>query len=650
MAEIKNNENLTASLSSVENLSAEVQSKEEILKGKIASSILYFKGENGKSPYIGNNGNWFIYDDEKKEWIDTTVNAINGAVDLSKYYTKTETDDKIKEVTDWINEQINKFYTKEEIDKKFEDLDIGTGGDIDISGKEDKINKVRQVEEKDLDTLTEEQYLSARASATLIRGLRNAIDEKSNLSKEDIEEMLSDTFENIDAEINKKANSADSLAGYGIKDAYTKEEVDSKENILKGSIKNLQDKDVALAADIKKVEDKAGNLEKELITANSSIVSLTNDLNKINSNVEDLSSELEKSNIAIKENKEKIETALTIAKGRATGYIFDTVADLDIWLSKKENTDNLVAGDNFYIKAVDVPDYWWDGIEKQQLETQKVDLTEYYKKEEIDSQIEPLQSDVGILINFTDDLTKNISDIEKEFENYDTSIEVDKKVSDLNDSVQAVFASMQSEIEKKANKSKNLSGYGIEDAYTKEEIDDLIPEQIEVVNNLTSTDTDKALSANQGKILNDKITDLDEAFTDYYNKEEVDNLIPEQVEIVDNLTSTNTDKALSANQGKVLNEKNETLQQGISDLQAGIVGKEDKTNRVPSGLALHGNDYHEDVSDDKYPTTKLVHEWAMEGYTLGSVAIQRLNNDYYNISEVDTAISNAIGVVLGGAS
>ena len=647
MAEIKNNENLTASLSSVENLNAEVQSKEEVLKGKIAQSILYFKGENGKSPYIGTNGSWFIYDDENKEWIDTGVNAV---VDLSKYYTKTETDNKIKEITDWINEQINNFYTKEEIDKKFEDLDIGTGGEIDISGKEDKSNKVRQVDENDLDSLTEEQYLSAKASATLIRGLRNAIDEKSDLSKEDIEEMLSDTFENIEVEINKKANSADSLAGYGIKDAYTKDEINFKENALKVNIKSLKDEDVALAENIKKVEDKSGNLEKELITTNSSIASLTNDLNKINSNVEDLSSELEKSNIAIKENKENIETALSIAKGRATGYVFDTVADLDIWLSKKENTDNLVAGDNFYIKAIDVPDYWWDGVSKQQLETQKVNLTEYYNKQEIDNQIEPLQSDVGILINFTEDLTKNISNIEKEFENYDTSIEVDRKISNLNDSVQTTFSAMQSEIIKKADKSKSLSGYGIEDAYTKEEIDDLIPEQIEVVNNLTSTDTDKALSANQGKILNDKITDLDEAFTDYYNKEEVDNLIPEQVEIVDNLTSTNTDKALSANQGKILNEKSKALQQNVSDLQADIVGREEKSNKVSSGLALYGNDYHEDVSDDKYPTTKLVHEWAMEGYTLGSVAIQRLNNDYYNISEVDTAISNAIGVVLGGAS
>ena len=72
-------------------------------------------------------------------------------------------------------------------------------------------------------------------------------------------------------------------------------------------------------------------------------------------------------------------TAESIAKGRATGYVFNTVADLETWLQDEKNVANLVLGDNFYIKATDVPDYWWDGTNKQPLETQKVDLTEYVK-------------------------------------------------------------------------------------------------------------------------------------------------------------------------------------------------------------------------------------------------------------------------------
>ena len=72
-------------------------------------------------------------------------------------------------------------------------------------------------------------------------------------------------------------------------------------------------------------------------------------------------------------------TAENIAKGKATGYVFDTLADLELWLLDVNNTAKLVLGDNLYIKATDVPDYWWDGTTKQPLETQKVDLSEYIK-------------------------------------------------------------------------------------------------------------------------------------------------------------------------------------------------------------------------------------------------------------------------------
>lgn len=62
----------------------------------------------------------------------------------------------------------------------------------------------------------------------------------------------------------------------------------------------------------------------------------------------------------------------------------------------------------------------------------------------------------------------------------------------------------------------------------------LTPE--DVVDSLTSTATDKPLSANQGKVLNDKIPTVDNS-----------------------LTSTSTKHALSAYQGKVLNDKIKTV-------------------------------------------------------------------------------------------
>ena len=75
----------------------------------------------------------------------------------------------------------------------------------------------------------------------------------------------------------------------------------------------------------------------------------------------------------------KAENAISIAKGRATGYVFDTKADMDLWLTKETNTAKLNLGDNLYIRDTGVPDYWWDGENVQQLETQKVDLAEYAK-------------------------------------------------------------------------------------------------------------------------------------------------------------------------------------------------------------------------------------------------------------------------------
>lgn len=90
-----------------------------------------------------------------------------------------------------------------------------------------------------------------------------------------------------------------------------------------------------------------------------------------------------KNEVAVELQKisDKADEAESIAKGRATGYVFDTKADMDAWLENPENVSNLVLGDNLYIRATDVPDYWWDGSAAQMLETQKVDLTGYLKKE-----------------------------------------------------------------------------------------------------------------------------------------------------------------------------------------------------------------------------------------------------------------------------
>lgn len=71
----------------------------------------------------------------------------------------------------------------------------------------------------------------------------------------------------------------------------------------------------------------------------------------------------------------KIGEVEAVAKGASRAFVFDTVAALDTWLGVAANKATLQKGDNLYIRATDVPDYWWDGTAKQPLETEKVVFT-----------------------------------------------------------------------------------------------------------------------------------------------------------------------------------------------------------------------------------------------------------------------------------
>lgn len=71
--------------------------------------------------------------------------------------------------------------------------------------------------------------------------------------------------------------------------------------------------------------------------------------------------------------------AKVIAEGRATGYVFDTLTDMNAWLAVAENVAKLHVGDNLYIRDTSVSDYWWDGESIQKLETEHPDLSGYVK-------------------------------------------------------------------------------------------------------------------------------------------------------------------------------------------------------------------------------------------------------------------------------
>lgn len=97
--------------------------------------------------------------------------------------------------------------------------------------------------------------------------------------------------------------------------------------------------------------------------------------------------------------RQRITDVEAIARGKSRAKIFDTVEELDEWLSKEENTVLLQKGDNLYIRDKGVPDYWWDGTAKQELEVEKVDLSVFYDKETSDSRFsfKPLQKTAVLL-------------------------------------------------------------------------------------------------------------------------------------------------------------------------------------------------------------------------------------------------------------
>lgn len=74
--------------------------------------------------------------------------------------------------------------------------------------------------------------------------------------------------------------------------------------------------------------------------------------------------------------QDELDEVVEIANGKCRAYIFDTVDALDAELAKSDFTATLKTGDVFYIRATDVPDYWWDkdANKKQILETTKVEM------------------------------------------------------------------------------------------------------------------------------------------------------------------------------------------------------------------------------------------------------------------------------------
>ena len=169
----------------------------------------------------------------------------------------------------------------------------------------------------------------------------------------------------------------------------------------------------------------------------------------------------------------------------------------------------------------------------------------------------------------------------------------------------------------------------------------------DIVDNLTSTNTDKPLSANQGKVLKDEIglkanttdltahtgnTGIHVTTSDKTKWNKVDNKI-DKTDIVDNLTSTNTDKPLSAKQGKVLKDDiglkaNETEVIKKTAITT-IINSASTDSQVPSAKSVYNNAI-------KYNNIKTYYTLAQLGITSATCTIKDI---------WDKMPANSIGVI-----
>ena len=138
--------------------------------------------------------------------------------------------------------------------------------------------------------------------------------------------------------------------------------------------------------------NKVVNITVDASGAASSAVSAHNTSSTAHSDIRTLVSNAQ---TAANNAQAKANSAYTLAEGRARAVSFDTVEAMTSALKAAAKTDYKI-GDNLFIKATGVPDYWISNVlttntgtygyfEVSVLETQKVDLTNYYTKSEIDT-------------------------------------------------------------------------------------------------------------------------------------------------------------------------------------------------------------------------------------------------------------------------
>ena len=180
----------------------------------------------------------------------------------------------------------------------------------------------------------------------------------------------------------------------------------------------------------------------------------------------------------------------------------------------------------------------------------------------------------------------------------------------------------------------------------------------DVIGNLTNTDDTKALAASQGKILNDKKIDKT-AIENTVNSSDVNKVLSAAMgkflndnkvaksEIVDDTSTDDTTKPLSARQGKSLQDEITVLENNIQDLQTSIPTKtsqltNDSNYVTTDNVLTKTNTAEYDPTENYHPATKKYVENNVIKY-------YKINNDkflsylrtpaYYKDGDAEIAIT-----------
>lgn len=177
---------------------------------------------------------------------------------------------------------------------------------------------------------------------------------------------------------------------------------------------------------------------------------------------------------------------------------------------------------------------------------------------------------------------------------------------------------------------------------------------VDIIDNLETADSQSALSANQGKVLNEKIETLETGTVIGEYDEETGTMklefnTPVQGIIEDTLESDNIDNALSAKQGKVLNNKITNVENIANEANTIAKGKNKArvfatTEAMNEWLSDDINKGLANVGDNLYIVDTEVPDWWI------SETLEEPNSDgrYYEIAQLETqkvdltTINNAI--------